>query len=75
MESIMGGRGGIVSSITNERQQRHLVATLTLFRDLQRESAERALFTLAALEFYEEKLLRTLRQGSPNTLKDAVVGY
>jgi len=52
-----------------------LVATLTLFRDLQRESAERALFTLAALEFYEEKLLRTLRQGSPNTLKDAVVGY
>jgi len=75
MESVMGGRGGIVLSSVDEQQRRQSLAVIGLLTDLQRESAQQTLFTLAALEFYEEELLRTLRQGRPSTLEDAVVGY
>jgi hypothetical protein len=75
MESVMGGRGSIVLSSVDEQQRRQSLAVIDLLTDLQRESAQQTLFTMAALEFYEEKLLRTLRQGCPSTLEDAVVGY
>ena len=75
MESVMGGRGSIVLSSVDEQQRRQSLAVIGLLTDLQRESAQQTLFTMAALEFYEEELLRTLRQGRPSTLEDAVVGY
>ncbi len=74
MESVMGGRGGIVLFGADEQQQRHSVATAQLLCDLQRESAEQALFTLAALEFYEQELMRTLHQERRGTVEEAVAG-
>lgn len=57
MESIVGGRSGITSAYLGSSSTS---AVADLFSDLQRESAEQALFTLAALDYYEQKLLDAL---------------
>jgi hypothetical protein len=51
------------------------VATAQLLCDLQRESADQALLTLAALESCEQELLHTLHQGRRGTVEKAVAGY
>lgn len=58
MESIVGGRSGITSAYPGSSSA---TAVADLFSDLQRESAEQVLFTLAALDYYEQVLLHTLQ--------------
>jgi hypothetical protein len=75
MESVVGRRGGIGLSGVDEKHQRRSVATAQLLCDLQRESADQALLTLAALESCEQELLHTLHQGRRGTVEKAVAGY
>lgn len=66
MESVVGGRSGITSVYLGGN---NATAIADLFSDLQRESAEQTLFTLAALDHYEQKLLDALlpdRASRPN---------
>ncbi len=67
MESVVGGRGGVAFAETAKPQQCRSPATAELFCDLQRESSEQALLALAALEYYEQELLRALRASISST--------
>ncbi|GIV17150.1 MAG: hypothetical protein KatS3mg022_2585 [Armatimonadota bacterium] len=57
MESIVGGRGGVISAHMDNGSA---AALISLFSSLQRESAEQTLFALALLDHYEQKLLDAL---------------
>jgi hypothetical protein len=75
MESVVGGRGGIGLSSVDEQQRHQSLTVIDLLTDLQRESAQQTLFTLAALESCEQELLHTLHQGRRGTVEKAVAGY
>lgn len=66
MESIVGRGSGLAFADVDKQPQRRPTATARLLCDMQRESAEQTLFTLAALEYYEQELLRVLQQRYPH---------
>ncbi|MCS6830550.1 MAG: hypothetical protein NZ749_07890 [bacterium] len=63
MESIVGGRSGIVQGAINSGQSTLSAATARLLDELKQASAEQTLLTLAALEYYERCLLDALLPG------------
>lgn len=75
MEGIVGGRGCVETTASAEQQPRTSATVARLFCDLRSESAEQTLFTLAALDHCEQRLLDALRHGYHISQTDDVPGY